>query len=363
MKIGIITKIGKNFGAVLQAYALKKKLCDMGHEAHVIRFTPKISVKSYKVCRFPWRFRGAVSNVKSLLHFKAHKLSSKRFLEFREKNYDFIGEYFCDEQIESNSPDCDVYITGSDQVWNPKISFDRTFYCMFANGKQNVRTASYAASIGLRKIPEVYKNDFKARVEKIDFVSVRESRACEILNEMGIDSRIAPDPTLLLTKEEWDCVAKETVKSPYILCYFVALPDGVEQIVKSVKEKLGLTVVNLMYSEESSKIGDVKIRDAGPEEFLGLFKNASFVITSSFHGTVFSIINTKPFMTAVYSQTGSRVWELLSTMGLENRIFDSSCEDVTPFVEGNIDFNELNNRLIMLREYGGKILEDIAGEK
>lgn len=360
MKVGIITKIGKNYGALLQAYALRKVCEKNGAEAHVIKYTPQISRDSYKVCKYKWRFRGTIVNIQSLLHYADNKKSSERFLQFRDEEFHFLGDYDSYEEMKALPPTCDVYISGSDQVWNPDISFDDAFYFSCIS-KENVKLASYAASIGLQSLPDELKTEFRKRVCRFDYVSVREKQAQKILAELGIKSDVAPDPTLLLNKEEWDAIACETIKEPYILCYFVSYPKGIEKVVDEVKKKYGekYSIINLMTSEDSSKIGDIKIRDAGPREFLGLFKNASYVITSSFHGTVFSIINRKPFVTTLYKSTSSRVVELLYTLSLENRIISPTNYDTHTMFKESIYDDEFEKRITNLREVGTIIIKKI----
>ncbi len=360
MKIGIITKIGKNYGAVLQAYALKKACEKMGNESHIIKYVPDKSRKTYHVCQYPWGPRGSIANIKALTYFSKYKSSSEKFLEFREKNFDFIGDYYSYDMLCLQPPECDIYISGSDQVWNPEISFDKAFYFSFIEN-ENKKLTSYAASIGLKKIPDSIEEEFKSRLEKFDYISVRERQAKTILSNMGIESVVTPDPTLLFSRDEWNKMAKCTIKGPYILCYFVSFPKGIDNIVNSVKKRMGkeYTVVNLMSSEESSSIGDIKIRDAGPEEFLGLFKNASYVITSSFHGTVFSIINRKPFMTTLYSSTSSRVTELLDTVGLSDRIVTTNTKDIDKYFASNIYTDLVETNIDNLRTNGKNVLKDI----
>ena len=164
-----------------------------------------------------------------------------------------------------------------------------------------------------------------------------------------------------LVKEEWNSIANETIKTPYILCYFVSYPKGIEKVVEDVKKKYGenYSVVNLMTSEDSSKIGDVKIRNAGPREFLGLFKNASFVITSSFHGTVFSIINRKPFVTTLYRSTSSRVVELLQNLSLENRIISPDKYDVHTMFDEKIYDGDFDKRISTLQQVGNNTIKKI----
>jgi len=358
MRVGIITKIGKNYGAALQAYALKKAFENMGAQSHVIRFEMPSTHKTYKVCKEPWRFRGVIANLCALLHYGENKLSSERFLRFRDERFDFIGSSSNLEELKEQLPACDVCVSGSDQVWNPTISFSPAYYCEFA--PEGSRRAAYAASIGIEKIPENVREEFFARVSRFDFISVREKQAQKLLAENGIEAELAPDPTLLFDAEQWNGIARETLKGPYILCYFVATPKNIAPLVKKLQEKLGMKVVNLMTSETSAGIGDIKIRDAGPEEFLGLFQNASFVVTSSFHGTVFSIINRKPFLTTLYSQTGSRVVSLLETLGLEKRIISPGERDAEKYLTQEELYDEqTEQRITALRESGKAILKKI----
>lgn len=360
MKVGIITKIGKNYGALLQAYALRKMCEKNGAEAHILKYTPKISRDSYKVCKYKWRFKGTIVNIQSLLHYTDNRKSSERFLQFRDEEFNFLGDYNSYEEMKAFPPVCDVYISGSDQVWNPDISFDNAFYFSCIS-KENVKLASYAASIGLQSLPNELKTEFRRRVSRFDYVSVREKQAQKILAELDIKSEVAPDPTLLLDEEEWNTIACETIKEPYILCYFVSYPKGIEKVVEEVQKKYGkkCSIVNLMTSEESSRIGDVKIRDAGPREFLGLFKNASYVITSSFHGTVFSIINRKPFVTTLYKSTSSRVVELLCTLSLEDRIISPSDYNTHRMFEEQIYDKEFEKRFAALKQVGNQTIKKI----
>ena len=290
------------------------------------------------------------------MSYKEIRKSSQRFLAFRDELFDFIGDYSSTEKLVKNPPACDIYIAGSDQVWNPQIAYDEAFYFTYIDNK---RKASYAASIGIKAIPENIKSNFAKKVKSFDYISVREKQAQSILEEMGVPSVVAPDPTLLFDKDAWNEIAIESISSPYILCYFVSFPVGIENIVKQVKNYYGFTVVNLMTSEESCQIGDIKVRDAGPREFLGLFKNASFIITSSFHGTVFSIINRKQFVSTLYNSTSSRVVELLNNLGLSRRIISPDCTLESDIWNDCIYTTEFEVLLSNLKNNGTNILNDI----
>lgn len=364
-KVGIITKIGKNYGALLQAYALKTAFCKQGAEAHIIKYTPDISRNSYKVCRHTWGRRGAVANIKAFLHGQSIKESTKKFLQFREKYFDFIGKGNNVCELEKTLPACDIYVSGSDQVWNPVIAFDESFYYQFSLRAEKPYIVSYAASIGLKSIPQQYKERFKQYVSRFNYISVREKQASALLKNLGISSCIAPDPTLLLTKSEWDTLKQDTfVKGKYILCYCVSYVQNTDKVVNKVKDILNLPVVNLMTSEDSSHIGDIKIRNAGPEEFLGLFANASYVVTTSFHGTVFSVHNKVPFCTLLYKQTGGRVSELLENIELGNRIVCDESEINDSFVKCHQIYSDtVIKRIEALRQAGYNVLTSILNKE
>jgi polysaccharide pyruvyl transferase WcaK-like protein len=332
MKAGIITKIGKNYGAVLQAYALKMTIDGLGVTAGIIKYTPNNSRKSYKICKFNWGPEGAVANIKALFHFKANSACTNRFYSFRNKYFNFIGEYNNYKEIEKDPPHCDIYISGSDQIWNPSISFDPAYYLTFVP-KEMGRLTAYAASIGLNALPNQYVEEFKRRVSRFDFISVREPQAKTILDNLKISSVIAPDPTIMLRREQWDNIAvAPKINEPYILCYFVSVPENIAVQVNNIKNRIGIKVVNVMLSEESSSIGDIKIRDASPEEFVGLLKKASFVITSSYHGTIFALQYRIPFVTVLYQSTSSRIYSLLKAVHLDNRIV-SATDDISQLVD------------------------------
>lgn len=357
MRVGIITKIGKNYGAVLQAYALKTYLERMGLNASIINYMHKQSKKTYRVCPYKWGPRGTIANIKSLMRFSVIKKSSKKFDEFKNMKLNLLGEYESYDQLLTSPPDCNIYISGSDQVWNPTISFDPAYYLTF--GSDKVKRASYAASIGVTQIPNDIKDEFKKRLSIFDLISVREETAKQTLSEFGIDAKTAVDPTLLLDSREWNKIAIDPpITKPFILCYMVSTPDYVQQLIALIKRQTGLPVYNIVTSSYPAPIGDYQIWDAGPEEFVGYFKNAHMVITSSFHGTVFSVIYRKPFVSMLYKATGSRVSDLLSNLGLQDRIV----EDVGSYNEDllKINFDEATNKLGLMKSNSKEIINQIV---
>lgn len=358
MKVGIITKIGKNYGAILQAYALKQACDSLGFDTQIIQYTPDTSRRSYRVCPFIWGPRGSIMNLKALLHFVEYRQATKRFFDFRNKHFNFTPVYYKACQLNHQPPVCDIYITGSDQVWNPQILFDDVYYLSFANPKQS-RLVSYAASIGLSNLPENLKPQFKQRLSRLHDITVREQCAQRLLQEMDISSSVVPDPTLLFTQQEWNTQSRATIRPPYILCYFVSVTPGVKKIIQQVQKSLNYPVVNLMLNEKSAGLGNIRIRNAGPQEFLGLFQNASFVITSSFHGTIFSVLNQKPFVTTLYQNTQSRVQELLSSLQLQHRIISPANTNIAKYITNPTYTPQSQQKLLQLRQVGWKELRRI----
>lgn len=355
MEVGIITKIGKNYGAVLQAYALRRTLELMGHNAYVINYSHKQSAKTYHLFKYKWGPRGTIANIKTLPHMFSIKKSSQKFNEFKNKELNLTRSYTTFSEIQDDPPQHDLYISGSDQVWNPTISFDPAYYLQF--GSEDVVRASYAASIGIKEIPQELRAEFIRRISIFDYISVRELTANRTLTELGFNAKVAVDPTLLLSKNDWDSISiKPKVEKPFILCYMVSTPTFVTDLVKRVKEITELPVYNIATSTSKS-VGDYQIWDAGLEEFLGYFHEASFVITSSFHGTIFSLINEKPFISMLYKATGSRVSDMLSNLGIQNRIIDNPDEFDKRLL--SLDYTEISKKIGHLRNESLEILGDI----
>lgn len=355
MEVGIITKIGKNYGAVLQAYALRRTLELMGHNAYVINYSHERSAKTYQVFKYKWGPRGTIANIKALPHMFLIKKGSQKFNEFKNRELNLTRLYTTLSELQDDPPKHDLYISGSDQVWNPTISFDPAYYLQF--GSEDVIRASYAASIGIKEIPQDLRAEFIRRISQLDYISVRELTAQRTLAELGFEAKVAIDPTLLLKKNYWNSISiKPKVDKPFILCYMVSTPTFVYDLVKRVKEKTDLPVYNIATST-SKPVGDYQIWDAGLEEFLGYFHEASFVITSSFHGTIFSLINEKPFISMLYKATGSRVTDLLSNLGIQNRVIENPDEFDKRFL--SLDYTEISKKVEYLRSESLEILGDI----
>lgn len=325
-KILLVTKIGKNYGALLQAYALKTVLQNKGQEVTVLNYELKPTMETYRVFPKIKGFRSAINIIKSLPRAKATKKSVNRFMQFKQDNLNLSKPYKNYEELAKSPPDADLYITGSDQVWNPKINFDKAYYLLF--GRQDVTRASYAASIGISAIPDTIKQEFTKRIANVKYKSVREKEGQKLLQANGIEATVNVDPTLLLCKEDYDLICKNpSFQQPYVLLYLLIMPDNVDAYINEIRKSYpNCILVSIPGSTYVKKIGDIECADIGPEEFIGLIKNAEAVFTSSFHGTVFSIIYEKKFASYLPANTGERIRNLLDEFDLADRIVDCSKE-------------------------------------
>lgn len=364
--VGILTFYkSENVGAVLQACALQNVLTEMGYTAQIIQYVDQKKKQS----RIPTAKRIAhnlwYDGIKRGL---LRDIKWRRICDFVEK-YDSLSEkaYFSHAAIHKDPPLYDVYITGSDQVWNPSITGnDETYYLTFAPAEA-VRL-SYGASLGnisvLQRDPE--KTAYMLR--QLDAISVREKdAACAISDMIHKPVTQVLDPTLLLDAEKWTTFIahrKPVVKQPYILCYYMpgnsAMEEGIRNIADTLRKKTGLPVVNIGKKDwQKLRFCKEDLFDHGPLEFLWLIKNAAYVVTNSFHGTAFSINFGKPFYvpTADNESTAatrtSRILSLLSALKLEERLIpvDANGNITSPKItEQSLDYTEAHSKLAELRD-------------
>ena len=341
MKIGIITILNvNNYGAELQSYALCRKLNIMGYDAEVINYlfginpnhkfegekrTVPISLKQIvKVKLLP-----IVQNLFCLFYKKNKKIRNQRFDDFHA-TYNCLTEtaYPSVKSLYDADFNYDVLCIGSDQVWNYMKGYSlEPFFASF--DKKSTKKISYGSSIGLSSISQEAENVFKNALSDFSHLSVREQQASELLGRILYrDIDVVLDPTLLLNSKEWLEVAKFDMcpTNKYILVYIVTIKpcNYVLELARYIAKKRDIQIVRICrdaYPEHSGN--DVKeILTAGPSDFIGLFSRAEFVVTNSFHGTVFSINFSKPFYSVIKKNhsTNSRLTGILKKLNLDDRI-------------------------------------------
>lgn len=341
MKIGILTIHNvNNYGAELQCYALCRKLQNMGYEAEVINFLfgihhdhdfrgEKLTVPISLKTKIKIKLLPVVQDFFCLFHHKNKAERNKRFKEFHTK-YNKLTKtvYPSVRSLNEASFNYDVLCIGSDQVWNYEkgYSLEPFFACFDKNGTKKI---SYGSSIGLSKLSDEAKKVFKKELSSFAYLSVREQQASDLLQKLlDKDVDVVLDPTLMLNSKEWLEVAKFDMcpKEKYVLVYIVTIKpcNYVLEVARKVAKEHGLKIVRICrdaYPERSGS--DVEeIMTAGPSDFVGLLANAEFVVTNSFHGTVFSINFHKPFYSVIKNQhsTNSRLTSILQKLSLENRL-------------------------------------------
>lgn len=360
-KILLVTKIGKNYGALLQAYALKTVLSQQNYDVNVLNYQLTTTQKSFRAQNLPTGLRAVPGFFRSLVRSGKTKESIRKCLDFREKYYSFSKPYRNINELRVDPPAADIYMVGSDQVWNPNISFDPAYYLMF--GDTNIFRASYAASIGLNVIPTVYEDEFRERLKNLQLKSVREKTAQDMLASYGFSSEVHPDPTLLLSSSDYDKIAiAPKIERPYILLYFIGPYPEFKQVRARLKtlypDKLILSIPG---SSTSMKYGEQEAADIGPEEFIGLIKQADAVVTSSFHGTIFSLLYHKSFISILPKKAASRISDLLEITGLSDRVSENFSKLNKLFEVP--DFSYADKVLNEKREEGIHYLQNLNNKK
>ena len=378
MKIGIVTYVKcDNYGAELQAFALQWKLNSLGYDAEVINLekrnidmkrNPDVIIGAIKqrfkqegvfaIVSIARKFIETKKRITDEDKYKAvNENKHKLFENFFENKVKHSDKYYTLDEI-SNATDLkyDVYIAGSDQIWN-YIHTDRldVYFLMFAN-KFKAKKISYAASVSIYDIPKKWRAAYKTYFENIDVLSVRELHGAELVSKYSNKkAEVVLDPTFLLTKEDWvrevanDC----GVEGDYLLIYTLSGSPHIRKMAHDIARHLNLKVVNIKsgYSDEPDD-GTINVYEIGPAEWVGLWSKAKYVVTDSFHGTAFSINFNIPFTTLVNpnSMMNSRVLSILKIMNLESRIvYDTLKGDLKPN-DIALDFTETNRILKQLKE-------------
>lgn len=329
MKIGIITfHRAHNYGAVLQCYALSTRIKSMGHNVEVIDYCPTYFKKQYSF--FP-KEKFAKSSWKGKIYMIIIYLITflTRLYRFNHFNA-FIRTLPLSKQIQEDDVDnlskgYDIIIWGSDQVWNPRLTdkIDSVYTGKIKKG--NAIFASYAAST------TIYKNDeymavYESILQTYDYISVREKSLETFFRQLtDKDLTTVVDPVLLLSREEWHRIAIAPKEENYLLVYTVPQHPNIIKIAKRIAKEMHLKLIELV-PREKINFHSYSHQKVSPEEFVGYFEAASFVISTSFHGTAFAIKMQKPFYTLLMgNEVDNRSLNLLKSLGIEQRGISVDC--------------------------------------
>lgn len=351
-----------NFGSNLQAFALQKAVekCDKNNiEYEIINFRTQRQKDMYDYKRTGSKIKKIVNN--TILKRK-NEIRREKFEEFIKRELNLSKkEYSTCQELKNEKFTYQYYISGSDQIWNYAIKdFDYAYMLDFVNEGKKI---SYAASLGpiKRKILPEQEKRIKELINKYDYISVREEKSKKYIEQItSKDISINVDPTILLSKEEWNRIidSKPLINKNYIFFYSLKMTKERADMIKKISRLLKMPVVvanqNLKYDYI---YGFKKYYQAGPMEFLNLVNNAKLVISSSFHGTVFPILLNKPF----YSIDGIddfRIQTLLKITGLEDRNISINDDIDKKAKEAfNVSFEHCNSKLENERKKGIEYLK------
>lgn len=359
-KIGIITfHRAANFGAMLQSFALKKSLQELGGDrTEIIDYRASSIEKLYKY-HWDYCFKDITLSFRSIKNVVGRlgyiSILKKRLQNFRK----FEKKYL------SPSPkpytDYDVIVFGSDQIWNVGITQNDDIYFGYI-GTDKVKKVAYAGSLGHGDI-----DAFKSKVRLLktfSAIGVRELQLISVFLELGIDSFLCLDPTFLLTSDKWlkylglPQITKKREK--ILLVYCIRDKERVLKAARPIAAKLGLNLVILESSETIDVHGiSKKATYYGPKEFVRCFNDADFVVTDSFHGTVFSILFHKTFVSCRLGDgRDGRAESLLSQIGLITRL--QHPEEILSSSFTDIDFVLSDKKLNYLRDQSLRFLSEMV---
>lgn len=360
MNVGLLTFYHiHHYGAFMQAYATQQAVQALGSNCTVLEYYVNQNNDLFRKSKS----LGAVAaNVHTTAHYQALKRRHDRFEATKATYLQKTPQRFLSSQdLAKRCPDVDVLLSGSDQIWNPKIFPDGHFDPVFFGQFSDKRKIAYAPSFGIPKIPQEMEGELAGYLNTFSHIGVRERQGAAIVHDVaGKTVPVVLDPTLLLTKSQWGRLAKKpNLDQGYILCYCISKVGALSSYIRRLAEETGLPVVQLCGIRQKVHPKAHCVLDAGPQEFLGLFQNASYVCTNSFHGTVFSTVFGKPFFSAVSpaemaAPQRSRTFSLLSTLGLAQRIIGKG--DTAGVLE-EIDWAAVEENLTKARSHSLSYLQ------
>ena len=366
-RVSVITILdNNNYGTFLQAFALCKVLETYGWVPELVDYCrphAKPLTSWLQMCK----------EVKNPLRIISRTRGYIRSTALHRKDRLFVKPYlspricYSVEDIRNSITVADVYMTGSDQVWNSihNRGIDKAFFLAYA--PEGAKKISYAASVGMPEFKEWEKNETKSLLEQYCHITLREESAINLLGSLGLDTsklKSVLDPTLLLDKNQWEKYINRPRlhEEKYLLVYSVET-KAQDALINSVAEKVakdnGLKIVGVYYGGKYNRIMccDYNHFYATPDEFLSLIYYADFTVVSSFHGTAFSITFEKDFFTIMPDRFNSRVNNLLQISGLENRMIKSSNIEKLP--DYTIDYSNVREKIKVEREQSTVVLNEM----
>ena len=371
----------KNFGSQLQVLATIKKLEELGFSTEIIcykkEFTPAFIIQ-----QIPRLFNGYfLSNKKKIRQRKQEiakhpeiqkkvQIRNQRFEKFAEKYFINLSKPYCgwENLVKESAKNYDAFLCGSDQLWLPS-NLESHFYTL-EYAPDNKPKIAYATSFGVSNIPWYQKKRTKRYLERFQSLSTRElagKKIIESLTDKNVE--VVCDPTLLFDAESWANMIpdKRIIEEPYVFCYFLGDNNSHRDVAEDFCKKTGLKIVTCPFLdnfvERDQIFGDIQMFDMDTEDFVNLIRHAEYILTDSFHGTVFSILHHRKFMTFNRFNNGansrnSRIDSLCTLLELSQRRYDGNIEEV----KNEIDYDVVEKKLKSLRSESSTYLCDSLKE-
>lgn len=364
----------KNYGSMLQAFATQQAIENLGYKTEnicidgIAKEIRNAKLKYYAKELTDW------SVIKTKIGFvrrfvvkrmdnefrKNAVIRDKKFNDFKNKRFNVSPKFNSKKELGEYCKMCSSVLVGSDQLWLPSNLAADYYTLNFV--PEEVNKIAYATSFGVSSIPKrqwIFANKF---LNRINYISVREEAGQKIVKKVANrDVPVVCDPTFLFDKDKWlkYFPDKRIIKDKYIYCYFLGNNPEQRDFVKRLKKVTGYKIVSLLHVDEYIKsdndFPDYAPYDVGPEEFVNLIRHAEYVVTDSFHGTVFSVINGKMFFTfrrfkeTATLSTNSRMDSLFNLLNLHER-FITADEDVEKALKLEIDYEKVWNRIDEYRQ-------------
>lgn len=344
-----------NFGSALQAYALQNVIEQLGYHTQIL---------NYRNLKF-----GKQNQNKQKLQSLMHILFSKRIRRFSYPYQFFQQKYLRQTRMVTDVEDLtrisrsfDTVICGSDQIWAPNV-YNPVYLLKYI--PDEVRKVSYAASIGLSEIPDSLVQAYREALQRFYAVSIREIIGKSLLHEKcGVEAKVVLDPTLLLTRKQWERIESTVadVKGKnYLFCYFLKENNNYRNRVEQFAKENNMDVIGWSARKQDDE-WMTQLNQIGPCEFLWLIHNATGVVTDSYHGTIFSLIYHKRFITIERFNANegicqnSRIDQLRSNFGLSNEIVPQNLPG--KLCVADTDYSLFDEQLEKLRESSISFLKE-----
>ncbi len=363
-----------NYGTSLQGYAMIKKIQQLGYDVEIINYIKQFTLLD----KIKWVINsyrcGLGRNIKvkkqslPVDYVRNIGIRTAAVDAYKEKKLlPLFHDYRGYEALSNGSKNYDVVVVGSDQVWIPTGLPTKFYNLLFVD--DNVRKVAYASSFGVQEIPDFQKKATGAYLDRFYKIGVREKRGKEIVDALSHQTaQVVADPTLLLSREEWEEEIASSVindKEPYMFCYLISENEDARAKATELAKQKDLKIICIRHLEKYRAVddtyGDEAPYNVGPNEFVKYIRNAKYIVTDSFHCTVFSHIFHKNFLTFYRSSAGknarnSRIDSLISVLGSsKNKLY---AVGGMKGIDAEVNWNTVDENLSKLRESSMNFLKE-----